>query len=70
MLYNGKKVKIKLTYSRNKLSGNTMEKFMSNLVNNVATIVNHCYNKKTVEFSLSDYDMADMSPEEMNEIFA
>ena len=58
-----------LTYSKNKFSDSTMKRFLKELKSNLITIINYCCEKKVIELSPIDYDMVDLTQEELNKLF-
>lgn len=63
------KLSILLTYSRNKFSENTMREFINNFSNDLKTIISYCCDKKSVEYTPSDFDTVDLTQEELESFF-
>jgi len=61
---------VALTYSRNKFFENTMRKFLYHYVDNLKVIISHCCGKESIEFTPSDFDMADLTSEELDSLFS
>lgn len=64
------RLNVHLTYSKNKYSENTMEKFTSDYMNNLENIIKHCCNKKASEYTPSDFDTVNLNLEELGRIFS
>lgn len=65
----GGKLNVLLTYSKNKFSQNTMEKYVNSYINDLKTIIVHCCYKESVEYTPSDFDTVDITPEELDSLF-
>lgn len=63
------KLNVLLTYSKNKFSQNTMERYINSYINDLKTIIEHCCNKESAEFTPSDFASADISLEELESLF-
>ncbi len=63
------KLHIALTYSKNKFLEYSMEGFLRKFVHNIQLIINHCCDAKLVQFTPSDFDTVDLSPEELEGLF-
>lgn len=66
----GGKLNVLLTYSKNKFSQNTMERFINSYINDLKTIIDHCCDKKSFEFTPSDFDTVDISMDELDSLFS
>ena len=64
-----RRLQVKLSYSRNKYREETMLQLQDKLISSIETIITHCCNKKTKEFSPYDFDLLDISQEELNSLF-
>lgn len=64
-----RRLNIFFTYSINKFNDITMDKFITCYVNNLKEIINHCCNKESVDFTLSDFETIDISQEELDSLF-
>lgn len=65
----GGKLNVLLTYSKNKFSDNTMERYINSYINDLKTIIDHCCDKELVEFTPSDFDTVDITLEELDSLF-
>lgn len=63
------KINVQLTYSKNNFIASTMEAFLDNLLNNIKMVINHCCNREKIEFTPSDFDVADLSMEDLKNLF-
>lgn len=64
-----KKLNIMLTYSRNKFSENTIQRFINKFNYNFIEIINHCCEQEATEFTPSDFDTAVLSQNELDSLF-
>jgi len=65
----GGKLNVHLTYSKNKFSQNTMERYINSYINDLKMIIGHCCDKESVEFTPSDFDTVDITLEELDSFF-
>lgn len=63
------KLMVLLTYSKNKFFEYTIQKFLNKFISNLETIINHCCDKESVEFTPSDFDTVDLTIEELDSLF-
>ncbi|MBZ9636381.1 non-ribosomal peptide synthetase [Clostridium sp. FP1] len=65
-----KKLKLNITYSKNKFKDETIQKFMDSYIEKLKEILSHCYEKNYKEFTPSDFDAADISQEDLDSLFS
>lgn len=65
----GGELNVLLTYSKNKFSEMTMKRYLDSFMNNLTTIIDHCCQKESVEFTPSDFDTLDITAEELDSLF-
>lgn len=63
------KLNVLLTYSKNKFSQNTMERYINSYINDLKIIIDYCCDKESVEFTPSDFDTVDITLEELDSLF-
>ncbi len=63
------RLKIEVLFSDNKFKKVTMETFLASFVNNLKQVIEHCCNRKTVEFTTSDFDTIGISQTELDSLF-
>ena len=63
------KLNVLMTYSKNKFSQNTMERYVNSYINDLKMNIDHCCNKESVEFTPSDFDTVDLTLEELEGLF-
>lgn len=60
---------ISLMYSINKFHEHTMMRFLDNLIETISDVVDHCCKQSTIYYTPSDFDMANLSQEDLDELF-
>lgn len=64
------KLKLNITYSKNKFKDKTIENFMNSYIEKLKEILNYCCGKNYKEFTPSDFDAADICQEDLDSIFS
>ncbi|WP_432406696.1 condensation domain-containing protein [Wukongibacter sp. M2B1] len=64
-----KKLNILVTYSTNKYKRDTVEKFINMYIKQIEEILSYCSEKESIEFTVSDFDAADISQEDLDSLF-
>ncbi|OKP94747.1 non-ribosomal peptide synthetase [Paenibacillus sp. P32E] len=63
------KLKIQITYNQNRLTTEHMERFMEAFLEHIKSIAEHCRTTEELEFTSSDFELAGLSTEELNQLF-
>lgn len=64
-----KKLKITVEYSKNRFNDETIEKFFESYIETINLILDKCLSKRYKEFTPSDFDVADISQEDLDALF-
>lgn len=64
-----KNLNITATYNKNIFNDSTITEFLEKYINNIKKIVKHCCDKKRIEFTPSDFEVADISQEDLTLLF-
>ncbi|MCX8130378.1 MAG: amino acid adenylation domain-containing protein [Clostridia bacterium] len=64
------KLEISITYSKNKYTGETVQKFIDTFIERIREIISYCCSKDQVEFTPSDFDTIEISQNELDNMFA
>jgi len=65
----GELLEVSITYSGNNYTEHFERKFAEDLQENLRTIIQHCYNKDSVEFTPSDFDLLDFTQDDLDKLF-
>lgn len=65
-----KKLKLNITYSKNKFKDETIENFMDRYIKKLEEILNYCCNKNYKEFTPSDFDAVEICQEDLDSLFS
>lgn len=60
---------ISIMYSKNKYKKHTIEKFANMYIEQIEEMLNYCYGKDSIEFTVSDFDGVDISQEDLDSLF-
>ncbi|RIU88361.1 non-ribosomal peptide synthetase [Oceanobacillus picturae] len=64
-----KKLKISITFSLNRFENGTIHRFIDSYIDTLKLILDHCINKTFKEFTPSDFDIVDISQEDLDNLF-
>jgi amino acid adenylation domain-containing protein/non-ribosomal peptide synthase protein (TIGR01720 family) len=63
------RLKLKITYSKNKFSESTIRRFADKYTETIKSLLNQCIKNDSKEFTPSDFDAADISQEDLDSLF-
>ncbi|TCS97013.1 non-ribosomal peptide synthetase [Hazenella coriacea] len=63
------KLKITISYSRNKFKRETIEQFAHAYIKQLQSLINHCCDKEITEFTPTDFETTNLSMEDLDQIF-
>jgi amino acid adenylation domain-containing protein/non-ribosomal peptide synthase protein (TIGR01720 family) len=63
------KLKLNITYSKNKFNDETIQKFMNSYIEKLKEILKYCCDKNYKEFTPSDFDAVDICQEDLDSLF-
>lgn len=63
------KLHILLVYSKNKFLEDTIKRFVNKFVSNLSSLITHCCDTSSIQFTPSDFDTVDLSLEELDRLF-
>ncbi|MDI6530868.1 amino acid adenylation domain-containing protein [Bacillus mycoides] len=64
-----KKLNLSITYSKNKFKQETISQFFMEYMNQLRDLIQHCCQRKHAEFTPSDFETANLSSEDLENIF-
>lgn len=63
------RLSISVNYSLSSFTEDTMQSFLQAYMNHLRKIIQHCCNRESLDFTLSDFDGVQLSEEDFNKIF-